>query len=61
MYNRAKHIDTRIYRLREMSESREVKLDKVAAENREKNEKTAGWFQQADIFIKSQPRSSDDL
>jgi hypothetical protein len=50
MYNRAKHIDTRIYRIREKSESGQVKLYKVAGEN-----------QPADIFTKSLPRSSDDL
>ena len=45
MYNRAKHIDTRIYRIKELSESGEVKLYKVAGEN-----------QPADIFTKSLPR-----
>ena len=47
MYNRAKHIDTRIYRIRELSESGEVKLYKVSGEN-----------QPADIFTKSLPRPS---
>ncbi len=47
MYNRAKHVDTRIYRIRELSESGEVKLFKVAGEN-----------QPADIFTKSLPRPS---
>jgi hypothetical protein len=45
MYNRAKHIDTRIYRVKELSESGEVKFYKVAGEN-----------QPADIFTKSLPR-----
>ena len=45
MYNRAKHIDTRIYHIKEFSESGEVKLYKVADEN-----------QPADIFTKSFPR-----
>jgi hypothetical protein len=45
MYNRAKHIDTRVYRIRELSESGEVKIYKVAGEN-----------QPADIFTKSLPR-----
>ena len=45
MYNRAKHIDTRIYRIKELSESGEVKLYKVAGQN-----------QPADIFTKSLPR-----
>jgi hypothetical protein len=47
MYNRAKHIDTRIYRIREKSESGEVKLYQVAGEN-----------QPADIFTTSLPRPS---
>jgi len=47
MYNRAKHIDTRIYRIREKSESGQVKLYKVGGEN-----------QPADIFTKSLPRLS---
>ena len=47
MYNRAKHIDTRIYRIRELSESGEVKLFKVAGEN-----------QPVDIFTKSLSRPS---
>jgi hypothetical protein len=34
MYNRAKHIDTRVYRIRELSESGEVKIYKVAGENK---------------------------
>ena len=46
MYNRAKHIDTRIYRIKDLSESGEVKLYKVAGEN-----------QPADIFTKSLPRA----
>jgi hypothetical protein len=33
MYNRAKHIDTRIYHIRELSETGEVKIYKVAGEN----------------------------
>ncbi len=45
MYNRAKHIDTRIYRIRELSESGEVKLYKVTGEN-----------QPEDIFTKSLSR-----
>jgi len=45
MYNRAKHIDTRVYRIRELSESGEVKIYKVAGEN-----------QPADILTKSLPR-----
>ena len=49
MYNRAKHIDAWIYRIKEMSESREVNLYKVAGE-----------IQPADIFTKSMPRSFDD-
>jgi hypothetical protein len=44
MYHRAKHIDTRIYRIKELSESGEVKLYKVAGDN-----------QPADIFTKSRP------
>jgi hypothetical protein len=47
MYNRAKHIDSRTYRIRELSESGAVKLYKVAGEN-----------QPADIFTKSLPRPS---
>ena len=43
MYNRAKHIDSRIYRIKELSESDEV--NKVAGEN-----------QPADTFTKSLPR-----
>jgi hypothetical protein len=45
MYNGTKHIDTRIYHIREFSESDEVKLYKVTGEN-----------QPADIFTKSLPR-----
>jgi hypothetical protein len=45
MYNRAKDIDTRVYRIRELSESGEVKMYKVTGEN-----------QPADIFTKSLPR-----
>jgi hypothetical protein len=45
MYNWAKHIDTRVYHIRELSESGEVKIYKVAGEN-----------QPADIFTKSLPR-----
>ena len=47
MYNRAKYIDARIYRIREKSESGRVKLYKVAGQN-----------QPADIFTKSLPRLS---
>jgi hypothetical protein len=47
IYNRAKHVDTRIYRIRESSESGEVKLCKVSGEN-----------QPADILTKSLPRPS---
>ena len=45
MYNRAKHIDTRIYRIRELSETGEVKIYKVAGENHP-----------SDIFTKSLSR-----
>jgi hypothetical protein len=45
MYNRVKHIDTRIYRIRELSETGEVKIYKVSGEN-----------QSEDIFTKSFPR-----
>ena len=43
MYNRAKHIDTRIYRVRELSsgDAPEVEVYKIAGE-----------FQPADIFTK---------
>jgi hypothetical protein len=33
MYNRVKHIYTRIYRIRELSETGEVRIYKVAGEN----------------------------
>ena len=45
MYNRAKHIDTRIYRIRELSETGEVRIYKVGGEN-----------QPSDILTKSLPR-----
>jgi hypothetical protein len=49
MYNRAKHIDTRIYRIRELSsgDSPEVEVYKIAGE-----------FQPADIFTKGLPRAA---
>ncbi len=47
MYNRAKHIDTRIYRIREMSESGEVNVYK-----------TSGGNQPSDILTKSCSRPS---
>ncbi len=48
MYNRAKHIDTRIYRIRELSsgDSPEVEVYKIAGE-----------FQLVDIFTKGLPRA----
>ncbi len=45
IHNRAKHIDTRVYRIREMSKSGEVKIYKMTGEN-----------QTVDIFTKSLPR-----
>jgi len=47
MYNRAKHIDTRIYRVREsaMGDAPEISVYKIAGEH-----------QQADIFTKGLPR-----
>jgi hypothetical protein len=45
MYNRTKHIDTRIYHIREPSETGEVRTYKVVGEN-----------QSSDIFTKSLPR-----
>ena len=50
MYNRAKLIDTRIYRIRELSESGEVKLFKVAGEN-----------QPVDIFTNMYKQFIDEL
>jgi hypothetical protein len=49
MYNRAKHIDTRIYRVRELSsgDAPEVEVYKIAGE-----------FQPADIFTKGLPRAA---
>ena len=49
MYNRAKHIDTRIYRIRELcsGESPEVDVYKIA-----------GQDQPADIFTKGLPRDA---
>jgi len=45
MYQRAKHIDTRIYRVRELSASGDVSLYKVPGE-----------YQPADLFTKGLPR-----
>ena len=47
MYNRAKHIDTRVYRVRELAsgETPEVAVYKIAGE-----------YQPADIFTKGLPR-----
>ena len=45
MYQRAKHIDTRIYRVRELSASGEVELYKIPGED-----------QPADLFTKGLPR-----
>ena len=45
MYARAKHIDTRVHRVREFASAGEVKLYKIAGE-----------FQPADIFTKGLPR-----
>jgi hypothetical protein len=47
MYNRAKHVDTRIYRIREYAsgDNPQVKLYKIAGE-----------YQPADIFTKGLPR-----
>ena len=47
MYNRAKHIDTRVYRVRELAsgEAPEVEVYKIAGE-----------YQPADIFTKGLPR-----
>ena len=52
MYNRAKHIDTRIYRIRELcaGESPDVGIYKIA-----------GQDQPADIFTKGLPRDTFDL
>ena len=43
MYNRAKHIDTRIYRVRELSTGKDPEVDVY---------KIAGEYQPADIFTK---------
>ena len=47
MYNRAKHIDTRIYRIRELSTGKDPEVDVY---------KIAGEYQPADIFTKGLPR-----
>ena len=47
MYNRAKHIDTRIYRVRELSTGEDPEVDVY---------KIAGEYQPADIFTKGLPR-----
>jgi hypothetical protein len=45
MYQRAKHIDTRIYRVRELAASHQVELFKIPGEG-----------QPADLFTKGLPR-----
>jgi hypothetical protein len=47
MYNHAKHIDTRIYRVRKLSSGERPEVDVY---------KIAGEFQPADIFTKGLPR-----